>query len=236
MAEFEYVGTELALFAHAVNWKAYWKKRIAPWLHGDVLEVGAGIGANTLALVDRAARWTCLEPDAHLLAEARSAHAGSGSAARVSYVCGTLEGLDASAAFDAIVYLDVLEHIEDDRAEMRRAAAHLRPGGALIVLAPAHQRLYSEFDRSIGHFRRYDRASLSAVEPAGLTRLQLRYLDSVGLCASLANRVFLHQSRPSLQQIRTWDRTMVPLSRVLDPLLFFGVGKSILGVWRRPIE
>jgi 2-polyprenyl-3-methyl-5-hydroxy-6-metoxy-1,4-benzoquinol methylase len=204
-------------------------------LRGDVLEVGAGIGANTLALVDRAARWTCLEPDARLLAEARNAHAQSELAPRVSYVCGTLESLDEGVAYDAIVYLDVLEHIEDDKAEMRRAAAHLAPGGALVVLAPAHQGLYSEFDRSIGHFRRYDRASLAAVEPAGLVRVQLRYLDSVGLCASLANRVFLHQSRPSLKQIRTWDRAMVPLSKVLDPLLFFGVGKSILGVWRRPV-
>jgi 2-polyprenyl-3-methyl-5-hydroxy-6-metoxy-1,4-benzoquinol methylase len=234
MAEFEYSGTELALFAHAVNWKAYWKKRIAPFLRGDVLEVGAGIGANTLALLDRAERWTCLEPDARLLADARGAHARSELAPRLSYVCGTLDGLDASAEYDAIVYLDVLEHIEDDKAEMRRAAAHLSPGGALVVLAPAHQGLYSEFDRSIGHFRRYDRASLSAVEPEGLVRVQLRYLDSVGLCASLANRMFLHQSRPTLQQIRTWDRMMVPVSRVLDPLLFYRAGKSILGVWRRP--
>jgi SAM-dependent methyltransferase len=236
MAEFEYSGTELELFAHAVNWKAYWKKRIAPFLRGEVLEVGAGIGANTLALVERAARWTCLEPDARLLEEARGAHAKHALAPRLSYVCGTLEGLDGKAMYDAIVYLDVLEHIEDDAGEMRRAAAHLAPGGALIVLAPAHQGLYSEFDRSIGHFRRYDRASLAAVEPPGLVRVQMRYLDSVGLCASLANRMLLHQSRPTLGQIRTWDRTMVPLSRVLDPLLLHRAGKSILGVWRRPGE
>ena len=46
--------------------------------------------------------------------------------------------LPAEAKFDAILYIDVLEHIEDDRAEMARAAARLKPGGALIVLAPAH--------------------------------------------------------------------------------------------------
>jgi hypothetical protein len=105
----------------------------------------------------------------------------------------------------------------------------------VVVLAPAHQSLYSPFDRAIGHFRRYDRASLAAAaEPVRELALErLFYLDGAGLIASLANRVLLRQSSPSLAQIRTWDRVLVPASRVLDVLAFHRIGKSIVGVWRR---
>jgi len=64
-AETPYVGQELDLFALADNWKSYVKAQIAIYLTGDVLEVGAGIGATTAALHDGTARrWVCLEPDA----------------------------------------------------------------------------------------------------------------------------------------------------------------------------
>lgn len=232
-ASFEYQGSELELFQHAVNWKAYWKRALAPSFAGDVLEVGAGIGANTPLIRDLApGTWTCLEPDARMLERARDEHRRA-KLERCEYACGTLATIERDARFDTIVYLDVLEHIEDDRGELARAAQHLKSGGRIVVLSPAHQGLFTEFDRAIGHFRRYDKRSLAAVEPKELARERLFYMDSVGLLASLANRVLLHQSRPSLGQIRTWDRLMVPCSRMLDPLLLRAVGKSIVGVWRR---
>ena len=145
---------------------------------------------------------------------------------------GTIRDLPPDARFDAILYVDVLEHIEDDAAELVAAARALRPGGALIVLAPAHGWLYSPFDRAIGHYRRYTRRSLARVAPAGLRRLVLRYLDSVGLLASAGNRFVLRKSLPSARDVARWDRLMVPLSRRLDPWLAFRVGKSVLGIWR----
>ena len=67
--EFKYAGSELELFEKARNWKAYWRAQIAGFVRGEVLEVGAGIGANTLTLADlEYDRWTCLEPDAALAA------------------------------------------------------------------------------------------------------------------------------------------------------------------------
>ena len=146
---------------------------------------------------------------------------------------GTIQSLSREARFDAILYVDVLEHVADDAAELRAAARLLRrPGGALIILAPAHRWLYSPFDRAIGHQRRYTRRSLERVMPAGLTRLTLRYLDSVGLLASAGNRFVLRRSLPTERDIARWDRLMVPLSRRLDRWLGFRVGKSLVGIWR----
>ena len=68
MSEFKYVGSELDLFADVWNWKAYWSRHIRPFLRGDILEVGAGIGSNTRFLDPDGGtgRWVCLEPDPEL--------------------------------------------------------------------------------------------------------------------------------------------------------------------------
>jgi SAM-dependent methyltransferase len=231
-SEFKYAGSELELFEKARNWKAYWRAQIAGFVRGEVLEVGAGIGANTLTLADLAyERWTCLEPDAALAARITLPPGG-----RHQLAVGTIGDLPAEAEFDAILYIDVLEHIQDDHAEMARAAARLKPGGALIVLAPAHPFLFTPFDRAIGHFRRYTRASLHQAAPATLSREKLVYLDAAGMLASAANRLLLQSAMPTEGQILTWDRLLVPVSRLIDPLLAGRVGKSVLGVWRLPAD
>jgi hypothetical protein len=69
--------------------------------------------------------------------------------------------------------------------------------------------------------------------PGNLERVRLNYLDCVGLLASLGNRLVLKSKMPSKRQIALWDRGMVPLSTVLDPLLRYSVGKSVFGVWRK---
>ena len=231
---YSYVGNELELFAEAVHWKRYFRSAIADRLVGDVLEVGAGIGETARHLLDgRQRSWLCLEPDERLGTRLR-AWAEAGDVAPLPTVqIGTTADLDPSSRFDTILYIDVLEHIEDDRAEMARAAELLAPRGALIVLSPAFPQLFSDFDRSVGHFRRYTRASLAKVMPPSLRRVRLRYLDSVGFLASLSNRALLRQALPTRRQIALWDRVMIPASRILDPLLARSFGRSVLAVYER---
>lgn len=229
-----YPGGELELFRRASNWKHYLARRLRPHIAGDVAEVGAGIGAMTEVLCGSTAMsWLCLEPDPRMAARLDGAIADGD----LHPVCraheGGLDTLADAPAFDTILYIDVLEHIENDRAELAAAARRLRPGGSLIVLSPAHQWLYSPFDRAIGHVRRYSLRDRARLRPTGMALVAAEYLDSVGLAASLANKLLLRSSMPSLGQVLIWDRLMVPLSSLLDPLLFGRLGKSVLFVWRR---
>lgn len=235
-APFHYVGDELELFAQAKHWKAYLRARIAPWIgpSAEVLEVGAGIGGTTRVLCPSdARRWIGLEPDPRLAEQLGSAIAQGALPAFCEARVGTLADLGPDERFDAILYIDVLEHIERDRDEVQAAADRLKPGGRLIVLAPAHQWLFTPFDRAIGHYRRYSKSSLKRLTPEGLRLAELRYLDSAGLLASTANRILLRQAMPTPRQIAVWDRILVRASRVLDPLTAGALGKSVLAVWRR---
>jgi SAM-dependent methyltransferase len=141
--------------------------------------------------------------------------------------------LDANRKFDAIIYIDVLEHIEDDRKEIETATNLLEKNGHLIILSPAYNFLFSPFDKAIGHYRRYTASSLKSVMPAELDLIKMNYLDSVGFFASFANKLFLKQSYPSEKQIRMWDNYMIPISRWTDKIFFHSFGKSILGIWRK---
>jgi len=208
--------------------------QVGPFLRGTVLEVGAGLGTRTRQLAGRACTWVAIEPDRTMGRQLAEAWTKGELPGNVEVVQGSLTAVSEQRAADAVLYLDVLEHVADDGKELSRAAARLRAGGHLVVLSPAHPWLYTPFDRAIGHHRRYTRDSLAAVGPAGWPIVRQRLLDSAGLLASAANRLVLHSAMPTRRQVLFWDRVLVRTSRLLDPLLAYRAGKSVLTVWRKP--
>ncbi len=222
------IAFELELFERAKNWKRYWAKSIAKYVSGSAVEVGAGIGVNAAYLLnDNVKSLMLLEPDPSLFLNLSNREFPQ-NVARASKVVQEVEEM-----FDTVIYIDVLEHIELDREESTAAYSRMSRGAHLVILAPALPFLYSPFDRAVGHYRRYTKASLrKAIDPR-LETVSEFYLDSIGLLASLANRLLLRAAAPSYKQIEVWDRLMVPVSRVIDRLLFYSVGKTVVGVYRK---
>jgi SAM-dependent methyltransferase len=233
----QYIGTELDVFATAVNWKTYVRDMLRPFVRGAVLEVGAGKGSFTVALheLDHT-RWLCLEPDSTLASDIRKRQVENEIPHDVTLFVGSLADLPDRERFDTILYLDVLEHISDDCEEVRWAAMRLAPGGRLIVLSPAYPTLYSEFDAAIGHFRRYTRVSLEDIRSPDTVTEATFYLDGPGALLSLANRFLLRSAAPSMKQIAFWDRIVVPMARVFDPILGRRFGRSVVVVWQKRFE
>ena len=234
MTEFSYIGSELEIFAQAKQWKSYYKSIISPFIGEQVLEVGAGIGATTAILCDGGSKkWVCLEPDPQL----KSVMDQSIQDGNLPVICntclGTIQSMEKEEKFDTILYIDVIEHIENDGLELDCAAKHLNPNGVLIVLSPAHEWLFTPFDQAIGHYRRYSKKTLSAITPENCRLEKMLYLDSAGILLSTANRLLLRQNMPTSKQIKFWDQRIVPISKILDPMLNFSLGKSIVGIWRR---
>ena len=125
---FEYSGSELDLFANAVNWRDYWSSRVRPFLGYRVLEVGAGIGTITRLLHEPGREWVAVEPDSHLADRIRT-WAHDRPEAGLSVLTGSIADVPAGETFDSILYIDVLEHIEDDMATIKAAHCALRMGG-----------------------------------------------------------------------------------------------------------
>ncbi len=231
---FKYPGSELEIFSHALNWRRYRASGIRPYIGSNVLEVGAGIGSTTSVLCNGSQdRWLCLEPDIQMAITIEKLLQQKNLPPCCEVRSCRVKDLQEDELFDTILYIDVLEHISDDADEMLSAASHLVSNGCLIVLSPAYPWLFSPFDKEIGHFRRYNRKSLSTLSPPGFVKVRSAYLDSMGVLLSLANKLLLRSSYPTPTQIKIWDHLIVPISRILDPLVRYSFGRSVIFIWKR---
>jgi 2-polyprenyl-3-methyl-5-hydroxy-6-metoxy-1,4-benzoquinol methylase len=231
---YQYPGNELELFREAKNWKNYYAGILRPYINGAVLEVGAGIAETSPYLFnEKVSHWTCLEPDEGFFTILQKKINEGKLPANFSAINGTITSLTENDLYDTIVYIDVLEHIEKDRAELQLATKHLKPGGRLIILSPAFQTFYNKFDRAIGHYRRYTKKTLKAVIPGGMKQEKLLYLESGGTLLLLMAKLFKKDSHPSLKQVLFWDKTVVPASKILDKMIGYSYGKTIIGIWEK---
>lgn len=234
MGEITYIGNELELFQHATVWKRYYANFLKPNIKGNVLEVGAGIGSTTRYLCDGSqAKWLCLEPDPFLFEKLQNKIQNKELPSCCYAVKGVTSDLQKDIKFDTILYIDVIEHIENDPAELRQAREILTAGGHLIVVVPAYQFLYSPFDKTIGHYRRYNKKKLLLAAPGDLQLQKLFYLDSVGLVASMMNKYFLKQDYPTIKQINFWNKFMIPISKTMDRIVNYKLGKTLVGIWKK---
>ena len=146
---------------------------------------------------------------------------------------GTLDDLPVLQKFDTIIYIDVLEHIENDKSEIEKAVTKLNDDGQLIILSPAFQMLYSPFDKAIGHYRRYTKKTLrETVKTPNLTETKMFYLESSGMLLLLINKFLFKRNYPSKKNIVVWDKLFIPVSKLLDKISFYSFGKTIIGIWK----
>ncbi len=231
MSTFKYEGSELNLFSHAKNFKKYYYDLAKYYLSSSehVLEVGAGIGSQTLMFSSKVefTSWTCVEPDDKNLSTLKSKFIHD---KRFSFVSASLDDFHTDQKFDLILLADVLEHMPNDFSALKYLLSLLADNGTLLIYVPACQFLFSNFDSSIGHFRRYSIPTLSQIVPSKKSIYCIKYFDSAGFILSLLNKLFLRSSSPNLKQILFWDRIIVPLSTVFDRLLNFKFGKNIFCV------
>ncbi len=222
----------LASMSGARRFSEWTVAAISPWLGDRILEVGAGLG-NISRQLPRSRRLTVSDRDEEYLRLLRLAfrHYENIEVARLD-----LESDQDFAArrkeFDSVLCLNVLEHIADDRAAVRRMASALAPGGRLILVVPQFQALFGPMDQKLGHHRRYRREGLRAlIEGAGLEVEALQDFNSLGLVGWFVNMRLLKRQSMSRFQLKTFD-TLVPLLRRIEPRLRLP-GLSLLAVGRQ---
>jgi SAM-dependent methyltransferase len=224
---------ELASLSDARNFTSWIVSALRPALGASILEVGAGFGAISCAIADRAPDATVLaiEPAGNVYATLTERCATYSNVATRQITSGELD-----ATFDTVLYVNVLEHIEDDVAELRTAFGLTRAGGWLGLFVPAMPSLYGSLDYKSGHFRRYTPATLrQRVEEAGFVDVSVRYFDPLGaLPYWLMYRVFDVQRLGSVSS-NGYERVVVPLGRLLERVVPRPPrGKNLVLLARRP--
>jgi len=215
----------------AHNYRQWIFDMIAPALGPRVLEVGAGHGTFTDLLAHgRHVTATDLSPRCVKELEERFDHRTD-----VEVLHCDLVGSREAGPFDTAVLVNVLEHIEDDTGGLKELAAQLVSGGRLALWVPAHMQLYSDFDRSIGHYRRYTRADLhQKLVDAGFVVDDVRYVNVVGAIAWWVVARQLHRAPTGKMGVTVFDRYFVPVLRRLEGNRHMPAGQSVLALAHIP--
>ena len=131
--------------------------------------------------------------------------------------------------YDTIIYLDVLEHIRDDEKEILNAYKKLKKKGNLIISVPAFQHLYTDYDRKIGHYRRYDKKSFEIIfKKLQLKKYQMRYFDSIGYTLIFLSKFLAVSNKVDFKKsVKLWN-FLIPISKILDIFLNLFIGKSLM--------
>ena len=226
------LATTLDNLDSAANYASWIFSLVRPYLHGAVLEVGAGHGTFTARFSDHAERVVAGDPSGRCVAELRERYAHN---PRVSVYEGGVAEAAPEGPFQAAVLMNVLEHIEDDDDALRRLFEVLDTGGHLVLWVPAFELLYSDFDRRIGHFRRYRRAGLRAkLAGAGFEVVECRYVNMVGALAWLILARILRRTPTAAGPVAIYDKYFVPVLRRIEDRIRVPAGQSIFAVARKP--
>jgi SAM-dependent methyltransferase len=216
----------------AIRYRSYQFELIEPHLGDSVLEVGAGLGDFAAQLTGRK-RLVVADSDPFCQWSLRT-RLGSRPEVEVRALDLPCEiGVDPPV--DSVVAINLLEHIEEDVRALEAMASTVDPGGNVVLLVPGYPSLYGEFDRAVGHVRRYTPATLRrAVEAAGL---QVTTLKPVNLLGGVAWWVAVRmggRARPTPAVVRLYDRLVVPLVRASERRFDPPFGQSLLCVARVP--
>jgi SAM-dependent methyltransferase len=212
------------------RYKAFQLELMRPYFGSSLLEVGAGLG-EFAAQVTGLERHVVTDVDAGAVASMAARFADRPAVeARVLDLAGDLTE-QVGDPVQTVLAINVLEHIDDDAEALRRMAALTRPGGRVVIWVPGYQQLYGEFDRAVGHVRRYTPATLrDAFERAGLEPLAVKPVNLLGGIAwwLTVRRGGVGGQKPRL--VRIYDRFVVPTTRFVERRVTPPFGQSVLGV------
>ena len=229
----EYFGKDLEAMSFAHNYHRWIASELAPFLGDHVAEVGAGIGNFSDFLLDAGARQlSAFEPSSNMYPVLEERYLQAPNVATYNAFFEDESGKFTSS-LDAVAYINVLEHIEDDRLALQHAHHSLSPDGHLLIFVPALKFLYSELDKKVGHFRRYSKRELTdVVTSAGFRIESCRYFDVMGIVPWYIAFVLLKQTT-STANVSLYDRIVVPVMRRVESVIPPPIGKNLLLVARK---
>jgi glycosyltransferase involved in cell wall biosynthesis len=207
----------LATMSRAKHFNRWMADTISPWIHGQVLELGAGIGNLTVLLSSTENRYVATDTDKEHIFELKSRMAYRSNIEISPFDFSRAEEVASfQQSADTVVCLNVLEHVEDDAIALANIHRCLRPGGTAIILVPQDPALFGSIDKVLDHKRRYTRDELSnKMSAAGFRVTQILDFNRATRPGWYLNSRVLHRRTISPAQLRLFDLS-VPFLRRID--------------------
>jgi len=226
-------GRTLEIFAGTPKINAWMYSKFARHVRGDVLEVGSGLGNISQHLTRDANRVVLTDIEDHYLEHLKRELADGERVQVARFVLGEEPPeLVRGRRFDAIVAINVIEHVQDDVGAVRTLASLLKPNGYLLAYVPACAFAFGTLDEALGHFRRYsDESFAELLRAAGLDPGKVRYVNPLGLPGWVLNGRLLRRRALPARQVAMFER-IVPLVAALDHLRL-PIGLGVVACARR---
>jgi hypothetical protein len=236
--QFSYSGEDLVSMDNAKNYHNWILKNISPYLGQRVLEVGAGCGDITKKILAQNKgsdfKIMSLEPSKEMYPKLEKIKIEINDDRLIIFNSYSTDLVDKIKEFapTSVLYNNVLEHIEDDVAEINLSFELLCDGGYLIKYSPALNWLMTNFDRSIGHFRRYYKSeAVTKVKSAGFKIIKAKYMDIVGIIPWLIFYKILKLNL-SGNDTKLYDSIIIPIASKLEPE-WLPIGKNVLVIGQK---
>lgn len=232
---FTYTGRELEAMSEASNYHRWILQIFAPYLGRHLVEVGAGLGSFSELIVSHHACETLslVEPSGEMYQQLEVRARRMPRMPRVQvYHAGFPEAaplITARDSPDSIIYVNVLEHIEDDKAELEAVYRVLSDHGRVFLFVPALAWLYGAFDERVGHLRRYGKDELEEkLRCAGFQIIVSAYFDLVGVAPWWIKYRLLKSATLEPAGVKFYDRFIVPAARRFESVIKPPIGKNVI--------
>lgn len=221
--------TTLEILTEAKNYNRWIAENFYPYIKAPLLEFGAGIG-NISELLSSYTPLCLTDTDESMLADLKNkfSHINDVSVNFLDITQPPPEHLLGS--FQTVIGINVLEHIEDDEKALFHLGNVLKPSGRLLLLVPAKKWAYTDLDRQLGHFRRYEKKELGEKLAKASFRIEkLYFFNIVGLMSWIIRDKIQRSGGLRPYQVSSFD-TIVPILKRIEAKVSMPAGISLIAI------
>ena len=222
----------LEVIENAGRFNHWMYQTIQPFLQGNILEIGSGIGNISAFFLTDNATITLSDTDVFYIQKLKNKFYSFQNLNGVLLIdiqdpCFETTYDLIKEQYDSIFLLNVLEHVADDTAALKNCRFLLKPGGTLLILTPAYSLLYSSLDKALGHYRRYTKSQLNyLLQMNNLVPKKSFYFNALGIVAWLYGKILRLKTIPATEM--GLFNKITPFAKFIDKIMFRKIGLSVL--------